>query len=125
MRRLDVKISPLLASVVFLAGGSGLVAAPASAQTTPIIVLSAEFGPAKAARPIDFTDKLAETCGASANYCQAFCSRSAVGHAPRGRPWFFAPHSICRITYRCGALQTRVTEADENDTFTLSCRNRL
>ena len=119
-----MKLSPLLASVLFLAGVGGLVATPALAQVTPIVVLSAEFGPAKAARPIDFTDKLAETCGASANYCQSFCSRSAVGHAPRQRPLFFAPHSICRVTYRCGGLLTRVTEADENDTFTLSCRPR-
>jgi len=123
MRRLNVKLSPLLASVMLLAGVNGLVATPALADVTPIVVLSAEFGPAKSARPIDFTDKLAETCGASANYCQSFCSRAAVGRQPRV-PLFLAPRSICRVTYRCGALLTRVTEADENDTFTLSCRPR-
>jgi hypothetical protein len=107
-----------------LAGFGGFAATPASAEPTPVVVLSAVFGPAKATRPIDFTDRLSETCGASADYCQAFCTRAAVGHPPRERALLFPPHAICRVTYRCGALQTRVTEADENDTFTLSCRPR-
>lgn len=119
-----MRLVSLLASIVLVAGGTGLAAGPAAADDAPVIVLSAVFGPAKAARPIDFTERLAETCGPNAIYCQAFCSRAAVGHPPRVGGIIFHPHSICRITYRCGATLTRVTEAEENDTFSLSCRPR-
>jgi hypothetical protein len=125
MRRSDVKIPSLLAYAAFLVSGSVLIATPVLAEVTPIVILSAVFGPARATRPIDFTARLAQTCGASANYCQAFCTRAAVNYPPPHlRPLFTPPRSVCRVTYRCGALQTRVTEADENDTFTLSCRPR-
>ncbi len=119
-----MKASPLLACVVLLAGGFGLASTPVAADEAPIVVLSAVFGPAKAAKPVDFTERLAEACGAQSLYCQAFCSRAAVGHPPRVGGVFFRPRSICRITYRCGGQLTRVTEADENDTFNLSCRPR-
>ena len=119
-----MKLSPLLASIVLVASGSGLVAWPAAAEETPIVLLSAVFGPAKAAKPVDFTERLAETCGPSAIYCQAFCSRAAVGRPPRVPGVFFHPRSVCRVTYRCGSTLTRVTEADENDTFNLSCKPR-
>jgi hypothetical protein len=124
MRRLNVKASPLLACALLFAGGFGLASTPAAADEVPIVVLSAVFGPPKAAKPIDFTERLAETCGAQSIYCQAFCTRAAVGHPPRVGGLLFRPHSICRVTYRCGGQLTRVTEADENDTFNLSCRLR-
>ncbi len=120
-----MRVSPLLACIVLMAGGGGLAASPAAAEETPIIILSAVFGPPKAARPIDFTERLSETCGSQATYCQAFCSRAAVGHPPRPGALIFPPRSICRVTYRCGGQLTRVTEADENDTFNLSCRPRF
>lgn len=119
-----MNLSPLLASFVLVASGIGLISSPAAAQESPIVVLSAVFGPAKATRPVDFTERLAETCGPGSTYCQAFCSRAAVGRPPRVAGVFFRPRSICRVTYRCGAVLTRVTEADENDTFNLSCRPR-
>ncbi len=120
-----MKLSLLAATVMLLAGVSELIATPAAAEVTAIVIRSAVFGPARAATPIDFTARLAETCGASANYCQAFCTRAAVGYRPpRERPLFIPPRSVCRVTYRCGPLQTRTAEADENDTFTLSCRPR-
>jgi hypothetical protein len=125
MRRFDVKLSSLLAPAALVVSGIALIATPVLAEVTPIVILSAVFGPAKATRPIDFTAKLAQTCGASANYCQAFCTRAAVNYQPPHlRPLFVPPRSVCRVAYRCGVLQTRVTEADENDTFTLSCRPR-
>ncbi len=120
-----MKLSSLLATVVLLGGAGGLIATPVVAEVTPIVVFSAVFGPAKATRPIDFTARLAQTCGANANYCQAFCTRAAVNYQPPHiRPLFIPPRSVCRVAYRCGSLQTRVTEAAENDTFTLSCRPR-
>ncbi len=120
-----MNLPTLLASAMLVASAAGSIATPVLAEETPIVVRSALFGPARAVSPIDFTDRLARTCGAGANYCQAFCTRAAVGYAPpRERPLFIAPRAVCRVTYRCGALQTRVTEADENDTFTLSCRPR-
>ncbi len=119
-----MKLSAFSASVVLIAIASGVLAKPAIAEVTPIVILSAVFGPAAAVAPIDFTQTLARTCGASANYCQAFCSRAAVGRRPP-RPLFFSPRSVCRVTYRCGPLLTKVTEANENDTFDLSCRPRL
>ena len=120
-----MKLSSLPAMIVLLVGVSGLIATPVLAEITPIVILSAVFGPAKATRPIDFTARLAQTCGASANYCQAFCTRAAVSYSPPHiRPLFTPPRSVCRIAYRCGPLQTRAIEADENDTFTLSCRPR-
>lgn len=123
-RRTDVKLSRLSASVMLLAVVSGSIATRALAEQTPIVVLSAEFGPAKTMRPVDFTERLARTCGASVSDCQAFCTRAAVGRPPWEKAMFFPPRLVCRITYRCGALLTKVTEADENDTFTLSCRPR-
>ena len=123
--RLDLKLSPMLASIVLVAGGMGFVTAPAVAsESAPIVVLSAVFGPAKLAKPVDFTERLAETCGANAIYCQAFCSRAAVGRPAPRVGLFMQPRSVCRVTYRCGGELTRVTEADENDTFNLSCRPR-
>ena len=117
-----MKLSPLLASIVLVASGSGLAVSPVSAEETPIVVLSAVFGPAKSARPVDFTERLAETCGPYSTYCQAFCTRAAVARSPKMSGLFFRPHSICRVTYRCGSTLTRITEADENDTFNLSCK---
>lgn len=116
-----MKLSALITSIVFAVG---MAAGPALADETQIVVLSAVFGPAKAAKPVDFTERLAETCGPSASYCQSFCSRAAVGRIPRGTIMIFPHHSVCRITYRCGSVMTRVTEADENDTYSLSCRPR-
>jgi hypothetical protein len=120
-----VKQLQLLACAIALAGASFSTEGPALAEVAPIVVLSAVFGPPKAPRPLDFTVKLADTCGPSSNYCQSFCTRAAVGHSVEGRPLFLPPpHSVCRVSYRCGATLTRVAEADENDTFTLSCRAR-
>ncbi len=123
--RLDLKLSSMLASIALVAGTVGFVTASAAAsEAAPIVVLSAVFGPAKLAKPVDFTERLAETCGPNAVYCQAFCSRAAVGRPAPRVGLFMQPRSICRVTYRCGGELTRVTEADENDTFNLSCRPR-
>jgi hypothetical protein len=120
-----VKLSTLSATCMLLAGLGGSIAMPAQAQMTSIVVQSAVFGPPKDARPYDFTGKLAETCGPGASYCQAFCTRAAVGQDAVRKPILLPPpRSLCRVSYRCGALLTRVAEADENDTFTLSCRPR-
>lgn len=119
-----MNLSRLSASVMLVAVLGGSIATAAPIQPIPIVILSAVFGPAKSMRPVDFTQRLAQTCGASASDCQAFCTRAAVGRAPWDKPLLFPPRSVCRVTYRCGASLTKVTEADENDTFTLSCRPR-
>ena len=36
----------------------------------------------------------------------------------------FGPRAICRVTYRCGAETTLVTDAEKNEYIVLSCRAR-
>jgi len=119
-----VNLSRLSVLVMLLAGSGGSIATAAPIPPTPIVILSAVFGATKSMRPVDFTDRLAQTCGAGASDCQAFCTRAAVGRPPWDKPLLFPPRSVCRVTYRCGPSLTKVTEAEENDTFTLSCRPR-
>lgn len=110
------------ALIAGLTGAAIVAVAPAlAANDGPVSVVSATFGEAKSARPVDFTARLAGVCGANASFCQAFCTRAAVGW----KTWagnLFAYHPVCRVTYRCGAQTTRAVEAAENETFDLSCR---
>ena len=94
----------------------------AAAQDRSVQIVSALYGRAQDSHPFDFTARLQETCGPSADYCEAFCSRAGVGAPGRyHRP--FARHPICRVVYRCGGVETKATDADENDTLILSCRS--
>lgn len=110
--------------VALLVGGAALEAGTALAgEAGPIVVVSAQFGGARASRPADFTTRLARVCGANASYCQAFCTRAAAGWTTMPGN-MFTYHPVCRVTYRCGANETRAVEAVENETFELSCRPR-
>lgn len=101
-----------------------LAAGLAAAQDQGAIqIVSALYGVPNAARPVNFTVRLQQACGSSATDCQAFCSNAFVGHSDQ--PKFpFGSGPICRVTYRCGAQQTLVTDAEKNDTILLSCRAR-
>jgi hypothetical protein len=110
----------------FMALAAGLAsasAAPAQAPA-PIQVVSALYGAPNAARPVNFTARLRETCGEYASDCQAFCSNAFVGRGERAHLLPFGPRPICRVTYRCGAQATLVTDAERNDYMVLSCRSR-
>jgi hypothetical protein len=110
---------------VALLGGALAVAVgfstAAAAQDRSVRIVSALYGRPQEARPFDFTARLQDICGPSADYCEAFCSRASVG----GRPRYhgpFARRPICRVVYRCGGVETKATDAEENDTLILSCR---
>ncbi len=106
--------------------GAALVSAfgfstAAAAQDHSVQIVSAVYGRPQEARPFDFSARLHEICGPNADYCEAFCSRAGVG----GRPPYhgpFARRPICRVVYRCGGVETKATDAEENDTLILSCR---
>ncbi len=99
------------------------VSAIAEEQAT-IQVMSALYGPANSTRPLNFMSRLQQTCGGLASYCEAYCSNAFVGRGPRGLRLPFGPASVCRVTYRCGAAATLVTDAEKNDLIVLSCRQR-
>lgn len=104
---------------------AALLAMPSAASVAegPILVVSALYGPAKTNTPVNFADRLAESCGRNVSYCQAFCNRAAAGILGRWRP-LFSGRPLCRVVYRCGVQTTRAVEAADNESFTLSCRIR-
>ncbi len=111
-------------STLVLAFGLATPQSAAAQDQGSIQIISALYGKPNASRPVNFTPKLQQTCGPSATDCEAFCSNAFVGHGDHHRLWPFGPGSICRVTYRCGAQATLVTDAERNDLIVLSCRNR-
>jgi hypothetical protein len=114
-----VTLSTLLLASTLVAPGSA-----AAEDQGAIQIVSALYGRPNAPRPVNFTARLQQTCGPSATDCEAFCSNAFVGHADGGLHLPFSPASICRVTYRCGAQATLVTDAERNDLIVLTCRNR-
>ncbi len=112
-------------SVLATGVAMAILSGPAAAVTVEgsVTIVSAYYGPARTARPVDFADRLAESCGQNVSYCQAFCSRAAAGMLRQRQPWF-SGRPLCRVVYRCGSQTTRAVEASENESFTLSCRLR-
>ena len=101
---------------------AAVLSAAAADPDHSIQVVSAVYGHPRETHPFDFTGRLQELCGPGADYCEAFCSRAGVG----GRARFeglFVHRPVCRVVYRCGGIETRATDADDNDTIILSCRN--
>ena len=121
-----MKFSLLLAPIAALAMVFSLCAPVlAAAEEQGVIqVVSAFYGPANSTRPLNFISRLQQICGGSASYCEAYCSNAFVGRGPRGLRLPFGPASVCRVTYRCGAAATLVTDAEKNDLIVLSCRQR-
>ena len=89
-----------------------------------IQIVSALYGNANASHPVNFTTRLQQTCGPSAVECQAYCSNAFVGHTDIRLEFPFHPTAICRVTYRCGAQETLIADAQRNDEILLSCRQR-
>jgi hypothetical protein len=117
-------VSTAISTILF----SSVIGAPqfSHAEDQNVIqVVSALYGKPNAARPVNFTARLQQTCGPSATDCEAFCSNAFVGHTHQGLSLPFSPGSICRVTYRCGAQSTLVTDAERNDLIVLTCRNRF
>ena len=113
----SVALSGCLALAAFACLGSTARAD----ETRPIHIVSALYGRVQDSRPLDFSQRLQQTCGSSASYCEAFCSKAVVGahsrlHAPFGAP------PVCRVVYRCGEEETKATDAWDNETMILSCR---
>lgn len=88
---------------------------------THLRIVSASYGPPRAARARDFSERLQQTCGEDAVACQSFCSKTLTGAAP-GFHVPFTARPVCRVIYRCGAGLTRATETDDGDMIALSCR---
>ncbi len=112
-------------STLLLSSALGAPQLSYAEEQTTIQVVSAVYGKPNAVRPVNFAARLQQTCGPSATDCEAFCSNAFVGHVNHGFALPFSPGAICRVTYRCGAQATLVTDAERNDLIVLTCRNRL
>lgn len=113
--------SKLVVSCLALLAASA-IATSSNAGGQPIQIVSAYFGRTSATRPYDFTERLQAICGPSSSACEAFCSTAAIG-ARRGFSLPLSSPPICRVVYRCGADETKATDANENDTLYLRCRD--
>lgn len=105
-------------------GGVAVAAQTSWAQAplaTHLRIVSASYGPPRAARAKDFSERLQQTCGDNAVACQSFCSKTLTGSAPGFRVPFTA-RPVCRVIYRCGEGLTRAAETDDGDMIALSCR---
>ncbi|MEO7026805.1 MAG: hypothetical protein ABI056_04540 [Caulobacteraceae bacterium] len=121
--KLSSRMSLPLLCAASLAGAIAFAGPAAAAVEGPVVVVSALYGSGKTTQPVDFADRLAESCGRNISYCQAFCSRAAAGIVGR-RPGLWGGRPLCRVVYRCGDQMTRAVEAMDNESFTLSCRSR-
>jgi hypothetical protein len=121
-----MKTAAIISASIFLTTTLGLATPQAAIaqEQGSIQILSAVYGKANASHPVNFTTRLQQTCGPSAVECQAYCSNAFVGHADRRLEFPFHPVAICRVTYRCGAQETLIADAERNDEILLSCRQR-
>ena len=121
-----MKTSAFLVGSTLAAIGLCLGAAGPAAAEGPrsIQIVSALYGPPDAIRPVNFAARLQQACGDAATDCQVFCSNAFVGRSDGGVRLPFGPRAICRVTYRCGAETTLVTDAEKNEYIVLSCRAR-
>jgi hypothetical protein len=107
-----------------IAAGTFLVVQTGWAQPAvenPLRIISASYGPPRAARAQDFSRRLQQTCGDHAVACQSFCSQGLTGSAP-GLHIPFTARPVCRVIYRCGEGLTRATETDDGDIIALNCK---
>jgi hypothetical protein len=94
----------------------------AHAADPSIHIVSAQYGRPNVSRVRDFSDRLQNTCGPSASYCEAFCSDATAGVVGGGLHWPFSHRPVCRVTYRCGVDTTRAVDAEQGETIVLQCR---
>ena len=100
----------------------GGAASARAAEETTIQIVKALYGPPGAGNPRDFSVRLKQICGEKSGVCESYCSRSLVGDSRPRAHLPFAAAPVCRVIFRCGESETHATEADNNETLVLSCR---